>query len=163
MKKKKPAHKRTRKTQQEMADEQGKTQQAISAQLRSGKDPELVLQIQKEDLRIRRADAAIRERRLAILDEENVPREEVKQCLAQIAVVHGSYRQAMECELPSLLAGLSSSQIEREYKVFNDSWTERFADADSEVWKQARKAVMAGLRGEDRKIMAALIRDQKDE
>lgn len=100
------------------------------------------------------------QRLLAILDGEYLPRKELEIALAEVSAVCAAFSSAILSELPSLLAGLTPSQIEKELIPFVDEWDEARADARSKPWRVAIEAVQKQLKGDLRKV--ANYKDKND-
>ena len=90
-----------------------------------------------------------------ILDERFLPRDKVEEGLRIIGALENQYDAAICSELPSLLAGLSPADMEKQLIAFTNSWKEQRADSKSALYKECRDCIQKEwIRGDLKKAVA---------
>lgn len=112
----------------------------------------LNVQILETDLRRKQAEAEKQERLLAVLDATYLPRESVEQSCRTIARVCNQFFRSVRSELPPLLEGMTAPQIEAALIPWVQNWEAKLEDSQSDLWKEAQRAVQAELRGDFKKV-----------
>lgn len=144
------------KTQAKLAEEAGVSLATWKMWQRDQEIGGAELADRKKRAEIQRIDTATEKEQLylSILHEQYLPRKELETALMEVASVCDALDSAILSDLPSLLAGLTPAQIEKELKTFVDDWKTIRKNARSEPWKVAREAVQRELKGDMKKVAA---------
>ena len=92
---------------------------------------------------------------LAVVEGEYLLEAEIEFREARIAHVVNALTRAIATDLPSLLAGMDEQGIEARIKEWRVKWIDDLQDAQSALWKEARKATLAGLKGDMKRVAEA--------
>jgi len=85
---------------------------------------------------------------------ELLPREMLEVALAEVAGVDDQFDSALISELPSRLAGMTASKIQKVIEQMVDEWKGIRSDARSDAWKTVKAEVARQARGDLAKVAA---------
>ena len=85
---------------------------------------------------------------------ELLPRSFLEVALAEVAGIDDQFDSALISELPSRLAGMTASKIQKVIEQMVDEWKEIRSDARSDAWKTVKAEVARQARGDLAKVAA---------
>ena len=151
-----PAKDKTGKTQAELAAEAGVSLTTYKNWEEDKKRTGQQLADRKKRAEIRRIETETEKVALSmnVALMELLPRSFLEVALAEVAGVDDQLDSALISELPSRLAGMTASKIQKVIEQMVDEWKEIRADARSAVWKTVKAEVARQARGDLAKVAA---------